>query len=421
MSHHASIGNPGSGQQAGGLPTESTRDRPDARLGGLTGMRGARTGSSSGRAEGAKAPLGSNAKSDSASRTIERFALQAIARDLLPSERVCHCLRTRQRGAQNVEVWRSPEYRRAHYKRLQTCGSVWNCPVCAAKISERRRVELEASTAIHKATGGGLALLTLTNSHSRADRLSDLLNAQAVALKRFWNDRASRRLFERLGVIGLVRAVEVTWGKANGWHPHYHILLFLDSPRSAAQLTAIRLELAQRWIDCCKAAGLPLPDLEHGADIRGAEWAARYASKWGLEQEVTKGHIKKGRGDRATPWDLLRRAFSGDSHAGSLFQEFAQAFKGKRQLYWSAGLKDRFSIEEKSDEQLVEEVEDSAVLLGSLTANQWRCIVRAGIRAHLLIVAESGDWGEVMHFVEGAVAVHGDEVLPDRQQLPPGS
>lgn len=404
MSHHASIGNPGGGQPAGDLP-------PTARPDELTGMRAARTASATGRAQGAKAPLGSNAKSDAAFRTVERFALQAVARDLLPSERVRHCLRTRQRGAKHVEVWRSVEYRRAHYKRLQTCGSVWHCPVCAAKISERRRAELEACTALHKASGGGLALLTLTNSHSRADRLSDLLEAQAVALKRFWTDRASLRLFKRLGVVGLVRAVEVTHGNANGWHPHYHILLFLDSPRSAGQLKAIRFDLAQRWIDCCKAAGLPLPDLEHGADIRGADWAARYASKWGLEQEVTKGHTKKGRGDRATPWDLLRRALAGDQRAGVLFQEFAQAFKGKRQLYWSSGLKDRFAVEEKADEQLAAEVEDSAVLLGSFSAHQWRCIVKAGIRAHLLIVAEDGDWGEVMHYVDGAVAVFGQEVM----------
>lgn len=358
-------------------------------------------------------PLGSNAKSDAAFTTIERFALQAVARELLPSERVRHCLRTRQRGAKHVEVWRSVEYRRAHYKKLQTCGSVWHCPVCAAKISERRRADLEAVTALHKAAGGGLALLTLTNSHSRADRLADLLQAQEQALRRFWADRASRRLFERLGVVGLVRAVEVTHGKANGWHPHYHILLFLDSPRSVAQLEAIRLDLAQRWQDCCRAAGLPLPDLEHGADIRGAEWAARYASKWGLEQEVTKGHVKKGRGDRATPWDLLRRALVGDQWAGALFQEFAQAFKGKRQLFWSAGLKDRYPVEDADDSTLAAQVEDSAVMLGAFSAHQWRCIVRAGIRGHLLLVAEAGDWSQVLHFVDGAVAVFGQEEMRD--------
>ena len=359
-----------------------------------------------GQASGAS-PLGTNAKSGSAERTIERFALQAMARDLLPGERVKHCLRTRQRGAKHVEVWRSVEYRRAHYKRLQTCGSVWHCPVCAAKISERRRAELEAVTALHKAAGGGLALLTLTNSHSRADRLSDLLKAQEHALRRFWKDRASRVLFDSLGVVGLVRAVEVTHGKANGWHPHYHILLFLKAPHSDAQLKAMREKLAQRWIDCCKAAGLPLPDMKHGADLRGAEWAARYASKWGLESEVTKGHIKKGRGDRATPWDLLRRALAGDQWAGALFQEFAHAFKGKRQLFWSSGLKDRYPVEDVDDSVLAAQVEDSAVMLGAFTAGQWRAILKAGIRAHLLLVAEQGDWDQVMFFVDGACAVHG--------------
>lgn len=405
------------------LPDAGSNTGEAARPDELAGMRVARPDGTPGREadSGASAPLGSNAKFDAAFRTVERFALQAMARNLLPSERVRHCLRSRQRGASHVEVWRSVEYRRAHYKRLQTCGSVWHCPVCAAKISERRRVELEACTALHKASGGGLALLTLTNSHSRADRLVDLLAAQAVALKRFWTDRASLCLFEKLGIVGHVRAVEVTHGNANGWHPHYHILLFLTRPLGPSAIKWFRAELAQRWLECCRAAGLPLPDLEHGADLRGAEWAARYAAKWGLEQEVTKGHIKKGKEGRFTPWDLLRHALAGDRRAGVLFQEFAAAFKGKQQLRWTKGLKARFAVEEKADEAIASEVEDSAVMLGSFSAHQWRCVVKAGIRGHLLIVAEGGDWAEVMHYVDGAVAVYGEEVLPDRQQLPPGS
>ena len=109
--------------------------------------------------------------------------------------------------------------------------------------------------------------------------------------------------------------------------------------------------------------------------------------------------------------DLLRRALVGDRWAGALFQEFAEAFKGKRQLFWSAGLKDRYPVEDADDSTLAAQVDDSAVMLGAFSAHQWRCIVRAGIRGHLLLVAQAGDWSQVLHFVDGAVAVFGPELL----------
>lgn len=42
---------------------------------------------------------------------------------------------------------------RAHYFGLQACASLWTCPICAAKISECRRVELQEGMAAAKARG----------------------------------------------------------------------------------------------------------------------------------------------------------------------------------------------------------------------------------------------------------------------------
>ena len=46
--------------------------------------------------------------------------------------------------------------------------------------------------------------------------------------------------------------------------------------------------LALEWQDACIKAGLKAPDLIHGVDVRNGTYAAKYVSKWGLE-EVTKG------------------------------------------------------------------------------------------------------------------------------------
>jgi hypothetical protein len=78
---------------------------------------------------------------------------------------------------------------------------------------------------MHKAKGGEVLLLTLTNKHDRRDDLGALLDGQARALKRFMRGtKAAKAWFDRLGSIGTIRAMEVTHGDANGWHPHYHVL-----------------------------------------------------------------------------------------------------------------------------------------------------------------------------------------------------
>ncbi|MCY7488063.1 hypothetical protein, partial [Paenibacillus alvei] len=51
---------------------------------------------------------------------------------------------------------------------------------------------------------------------------------------------------------------------------------------------------------------------------------------------------------------------------------------------WSRGLKQKFSIEDKTDEQIAESKEEPADLLGGLTWQDWRYIIRNNYRAKLL-------------------------------------
>lgn len=95
---------------------------------------------------------------------LERFALQSAVRRILPDSRTSTCLRLKQKHVERVEVFRSTKHNRAHYGGLQTCSSVWACPVCAAKIAERRRQELLALINAHRASGGVVYLITI-NSH----------------------------------------------------------------------------------------------------------------------------------------------------------------------------------------------------------------------------------------------------------------
>jgi hypothetical protein len=347
---------------------------------------------------------------------IQRFMLQSVARKLLPKTRTNNCLRVRQGGKQ-IQVLKSKEHGTASYGGLQTCGSVWQCPVCAAKISERRRVEVLGAMTAHKAQGGAVNMLTLTCPHQRSDDLVELLAKQAKALTRFWSDKQVKALLAELLTIGQIKATEVTHGRLstfdNGWHPHYHVLLFCGS---GVDLEAVEAALYPRWVNACRLAGLGEPSREHGLKLDGGDEAGKYISKWGLENEITKGHIKKAKTGE-TPFDLLRALALDDSdrQAAALFIEFANAFKGKRQLRWSKGLKARFALEEKSDEALAEEKDDHAELLGLLTIEQWRDVLAADGRGTLLSAACRGGWPLVLNYlaqIEG-FGVKPSKPLPD--------
>ena len=359
--------------------------------------------------------LGSNAKqratfADPMESRVQRFALQAVARSILPTSRTAKCLRLRAHNS-DVQVWKSKEHGTASYAGLQTCGSVWACPVCSAKIAERRRVELVDAMEMHKAHGGHVFMLTATTPHQRGDDLVQLLAQQGKAVQGFLRDRQVKAVFAQMGYIGQVRALEVTHGRKsarnNGWHPHFHFLLFVTSQGSAADWISWNTQLYRRWVVYCQKVGLGTPSAAHGIKLDNGEKAAQYVTKWGLEDEMTKGHTKKGKDGGESPFDLLRAVLADpkDRQAAALFKEFADCFKGKKQLSWSRGLKARFMVDEKTDEQLSEEKDDLATLSGLLTDDQWRDVLKVKGRGVLLEINTKGGWPHVqkyLHFIEGA-------------------
>ena len=387
--------------------------------------------------QGAGAPLGTHAKSvhkvvpvspdvptvfDPMAVKAQRFKLQSVAASIIPDSRTAKCLRLRAHN-QEIKVWKVDEYGTAHYSGLQTCSSIWNCPVCSPKISERRRGELLSAMTVHEARGGNVHLLTLTVPHQRADELVTLLAQQSKALKRFWNDRVTKAVMAEMGYLGQVRAWEVTHGRKrrrnHGWHPHFHILLFtgLGAYAKASSLYQRHqwvLQLYEVWAKACEYAGLGTPSFEHGIKLDDGKRASNYVTKWGLEDEMTKSHLKKGREGGETPFDLLRAVAedSSDKQAAALFREYAHAFKGKRQLVWSKGLKQALAVENVSDEELAERTEEEAQLLGHLTLEQWRDVLKVEARGLVLEIAAKRSWYEVTRFLDVIEGAHTGTVIP---------
>lgn len=317
----------------------------------------------------------------------ERFALKSVVNRLLPVSRTSKCMRWRIPN-QSLQILKSQEHGKAFYTGLEVCASVWACPVCAAKISERRRAELVTALALAKARSWDVFMLTLTVPHGLGDDLSALLDQIHKAWRSTSTSRAGQKLRKLLGIRGTVRALEVTHG-VNGFHPHLHVLLFLDGGFSTDSVQHAFLPL---WQQACQRAGLPCPSDAHGCRVDDGSYAAAYASKWGLESEMTKSHTKTGKNGSRTPWDFLRAVLDkseGWEQSAHLFRTYAKTFKGKRQLYWSNGLRALLALgEQATDEEVAAIQEDNAQLLAQLTDEQWRAILRTKSETLILDMAE---------------------------------
>ncbi len=341
-----------------------------------------------------------------------RYKLQEAAVKLVPHERVARCFRYLRAGESQVEVLHAACEGRAFYGKLEVCGSVWLCPVCSARVAEARRKELDEGVRACEAGGGSVLHLTLTVQHSRQDDLALLLYRFARAwdglnTHRAFKDkkasgkrRATVGIMGRYGIMGFVRAQEVTHGQ-NGWHPHYHLLLFLSRPLTAPRLASLEAELRVLWASSAAKEKLSMND--HGLTLRrGAGAAAGYVAKWGLGAELAKSHVKTGRLGSVTPWDLLRAYAGGDVRSGFLWREYAAAFKGKRQLFWSHNMRALLGLEEEvSDAVAAAALPRAAVHLGWITLADWFLVLRHGKRGDLLDLAGGGDFDVCREFLAG--------------------
>jgi hypothetical protein len=341
-------------------------------------------------------------------RTIRRYALQSAARDLLPREAVAKCMRRVIPGAERdfVSVLYSPAKEAAHFGGLQICKSVWHCPVCSAKISEKRREDLTTGlrnwSELYTAQNRRVLLVTFTLQHDKSDDLSVVYTALKRARRLLVSGRKAKPFNNEYGIVGHVRSLELTHG-ANGWHPHLHVLMFFDQE---VPIVAFEAAIKARWSECVQSAGR-YASWEHGCDVRFSDAdIADYVAKWGYEPKWTPAHEmaksgnKIGRRGGNTPMQLLSDYLDGDQRAGRLWMQYAVNFKGERQLHWSKGMRQLLGLAvEKTDEELAVEQDEIAVILASLTVGAWRVVIGNDARGELLEVASSGDVNRVQTFL----------------------
>lgn len=335
----------------------------------------------------------------------ERYQLLAFCRQILPKERVRHCFITPSPFSR-PHLKYSPARKTAHLAGLMVCGSPWSCPLCAARISERRRAEVADAVAWAERQGLRVVLATFTLSHGVTDSLEASLAALNGAYRRMQRRRDFAALRASHGLRHTIKAVEVTWSPDNGFHPHLHVLYFV-SPVSDS--TALHAALTDAWLPSLRAQGFSATK-RRGVDVRATwndvqDYVTKLGRTWGAADELTKANTKRGRKESLTPWDLLRSAASsGNEVHANRFREFALTMKGTRQLRWSPGFKAAVGIEDRDDEDIAANWLDDdqlAYVLAWLDVADWAAIRFCGpeAMAELEALGDKHDREGVAHFL----------------------
>jgi hypothetical protein len=250
---------------------------------------------------------------------------------------------------------------------LAHCGSVWECPVCQMTILQARAEQVRA--AVERWGADRVAMLTLTIRHGAGEDLRRLRRDLSRVLAAFSRHRGWRSWCRENGLVGRVRALEVTHGP-NGWHPHFHFLLVFEEAVDTEHVMGEGGALRARWA-CPDARGIVRlwrqqvrrfmgeahePDDDHAAAftlVRDGE----YLSKMGLE--LTDPGTKLGRALHRTPLQIAsdyvddRRPLD-----GALWRAYCVGMRGAHRLVWSNGLRARLGVADLSDEETLAEDED---------------------------------------------------------------
>ncbi len=291
----------------------------------------------------------------------------------------------------------------AHVSGIKRCGSCWSCVVCAPVVRQGRAEEIDQGLNGWLAKGGGAELATLTCSHQLGDELEPRLAAMAGALKSLLKGAAWERYKERLGFVGTIRAVEVTWGEENGWHPHNHVVMLFERPLTVEERQALWRWLHNRWRGVLLAKGLGSISEAHGVDLRKVtgevlgEYLTKVEGGWTAGLELARGDAKGGKRGGITPFQLLAElAITGEVRWRQLWLEYEAATFGKVCIRWSPGLKERLLPKkvEKTDEELAASEGAGVGLVRWLCdAVEWREVQRAGTTGLLLDqVEEAAGW-----------------------------
>lgn len=313
---------------------------------------------------------------------------------------------------------------------LTTCGRVWLCPVCNAKVMAKRAIEIGAMLTWAAVEGYHVIWGSLTVRHQAGESLADLIAMQQSAWRhvmqsRTWSKNSSSRRVDHVhgprcaerreidgtlvdacerkyeydlvigmdgdvidGRIGYVRAAEITDGM-NGWHPHFHPIILWKGTIEAGNKFAD--DVVTEWLtgvtnaggEALREGGQKL-EVITGLDIfdhlNGYVTKAVFSdpSKLALETVWSQGKMNTRRVNKTdSHWSLLAGIEHGSKQDRARWVELEEATHGHRMIAWSRGLRSFAGLveEEKTDESVAaEEVGSREDTVAVITPRGWESV-----------------------------------------------
>jgi len=331
-----------------------------------------------------------------------RFDLRDDLRRFSAHRRLCRCGRVRTAEYVTMRLTEGV----AGYSGLESCGSVWVCPVCSAKIMLKRGLELAAGVDWWTTQGNRVLLATNTVQHHGGHKLADSLAALTYAWSRVTSGTSWVRDREALGLLGYARALEVLHNVRNGWHPHNHSLLFVSDAVGPSEAARFEAGIFGRYRTALQRKGFDALPIGQRVDLVTRDTAGDklgpYLTKMSgadrtlgqsLGFELTGSQSKTGRSIGRTQWTLGASAAEGNLRDQRHWREFEKATHGKRQLSWSKGLRDalRLGVEQSDDAIAAEAIGTEADTVGAIT-DYAEVLKYPGLAATLLTVLEDSGW-----------------------------
>lgn len=291
------------------------------------------------------------------SKTVKKYSLLNHAQKLLTEANVvskrsgkahgtryCHAHRAYGSDSITIKLSGNDVHKsEAAYGGLQTCKSVWACPVCASRIAVEKGQEILKALEWAKRENLAPAMIALTASHSIGMALGYFMGKFKLSWNMFSGHSRWRKFKKKYGIKHYIVNREITRGN-NGWHYHMHMLLFLDfGALKAAAADSLQADLETLWLECLEKhelSGIEGIALNVSAHKNVGQ---TYLTKIGitisekdgkLEYEMTASESKSGK----SVWDILRHSYYGDDEASRLYIEFVQAMSDTNFITFSHGL-----------------------------------------------------------------------------------
>lgn len=271
---------------------------------------------------------------------------------------------------------------------LESCSSATACFRCSSKIMTRRADEVTQAVRKVLGDGGSAFFVTLTLSHSHGEDLAAVWDDLRDSWSAFASGGAYSKWRKDNNIIGVIKASEVTYSEAAGFHPHLHAIFLVSRPVESYghEFGELARWVHDRWkTQATRSTGRNV-SLYKGAKVvpvtDDSETLGQYLSKVAYELCLTQN--KRGRGESRSVYQIGADAVQwGDKKDVSLWLAWCDSAKGRKMITWTPGLKALLGVGDQSDSDIVEEEQEGKVE-GHVGAKLWRRVRNDGLEALFL-------------------------------------